>query len=173
MASLPQMIDSYLAGGPTLRQAVAGMSREQLLARPQPPDPLQEFQAIIGEFEKRAEESRNLLDQAKTDEERRQLLLGHHFDLSPIAARMVQLARKYPGERAALGALLWVVDVGHETTEAGPALELLKQHHLTSKRLAEACPDAATPPRWPGPPARSRVRAPASRASRRRTRADR
>jgi hypothetical protein len=32
--NLPQMIDEYLAGPRTLRQAVAGMSREQLLSRP-------------------------------------------------------------------------------------------------------------------------------------------
>jgi hypothetical protein len=36
MPSLLQMIDEYLAGGPTLRKAVSGMSREQLLARPVP-----------------------------------------------------------------------------------------------------------------------------------------
>src|SRR5438046_6938663 len=34
--SLPQMIDAYLAGPAALRKAVAGMSREQLLARPVP-----------------------------------------------------------------------------------------------------------------------------------------
>lgn len=34
MAKLPEMIDAYLAGPKTLRAAVAGMSREQLLARP-------------------------------------------------------------------------------------------------------------------------------------------
>src|SRR6266702_2252838 len=34
MSSLPQLIDTYLAGVQTLREAVAGMSREQLLARP-------------------------------------------------------------------------------------------------------------------------------------------
>jgi hypothetical protein len=34
--SLPQMIDAYLAGAQTLCQAVAGMSRQQLLARPVP-----------------------------------------------------------------------------------------------------------------------------------------
>jgi len=33
-AALPQMIDTYLAGVPTLRQAVAGKTGEQLLARP-------------------------------------------------------------------------------------------------------------------------------------------
>jgi hypothetical protein len=32
--TLPQLIDDYLAGIPILRQAVAGMSREQALARP-------------------------------------------------------------------------------------------------------------------------------------------
>src|SRR5881409_2311711 len=34
MASMAQLIDSYLDGPRTLRQAVAGMTREQLLARP-------------------------------------------------------------------------------------------------------------------------------------------
>ncbi len=34
MASLSQMIESYLAGPAALRKAVAGMSREQLQARP-------------------------------------------------------------------------------------------------------------------------------------------
>jgi uncharacterized damage-inducible protein DinB len=36
MPSLQQLIDSYLEGVPALRQAVAGLSREQLLARPVP-----------------------------------------------------------------------------------------------------------------------------------------
>src|SRR5438067_4627528 len=34
MPSLPQLVETYLAGGPALRQAVAGMTREHLLARP-------------------------------------------------------------------------------------------------------------------------------------------
>ena len=34
MATLPELIDNYLGGITTLRQAVAGMSRQQLLARP-------------------------------------------------------------------------------------------------------------------------------------------
>src|SRR5262249_47131445 len=34
MATLAQMIDDYLAGPSTLRKAVAGMTRQQLLARP-------------------------------------------------------------------------------------------------------------------------------------------
>jgi hypothetical protein len=36
MPSLKSMIDAYLAGPPLLRKAVAGMSREQLKARPVP-----------------------------------------------------------------------------------------------------------------------------------------
>ncbi len=34
MPSLPQMIEAYLAGAQALRRAVAGLSREQLTARP-------------------------------------------------------------------------------------------------------------------------------------------
>jgi DinB superfamily len=36
MADLSQMIDDYLAGAAALRQSVAGMTREQLMARPIP-----------------------------------------------------------------------------------------------------------------------------------------
>src|SRR6266496_2704547 len=36
MATLPPLIDAYLAGVQTLRQAVAGMSRDQVIARPVP-----------------------------------------------------------------------------------------------------------------------------------------
>ena len=36
MANLSEMIDAYLAGAQTLRQAVAGLTREQLQARPVP-----------------------------------------------------------------------------------------------------------------------------------------
>jgi len=36
MSATAQMVDAYLAGIQTLRQAVAGMSREQLLKRPVP-----------------------------------------------------------------------------------------------------------------------------------------
>jgi uncharacterized damage-inducible protein DinB len=36
MSSLPRLIDAYLAGVPALRQAVAGLSRDQLRARPVP-----------------------------------------------------------------------------------------------------------------------------------------
>jgi len=36
MSALPPLIDAYLAGTATLRQAVAGLSREQLLTRPVP-----------------------------------------------------------------------------------------------------------------------------------------
>ncbi|MBI3406909.1 MAG: DinB family protein [Planctomycetes bacterium] len=36
MAKIPQLIEDYLAGPKTLRAAVAGMTREQLLARPVP-----------------------------------------------------------------------------------------------------------------------------------------
>jgi hypothetical protein len=34
MATLPELVDSYLAGPQMLRQAVRGLNREQLLARP-------------------------------------------------------------------------------------------------------------------------------------------
>jgi uncharacterized damage-inducible protein DinB len=85
MATLTALIDNYLAGPRALRQAVAGMSREQLLARPVPGKwstlevvcHLADFDPIIADRMKRviAEDRPQLLG---ADEQRFAAALAYH-----------------------------------------------------------------------------------------------
>jgi len=85
MARLPEMIDRYLAGVQALRDAVAGLTREQLLARPVPGKwstlevicHLADFDPILADRMKRiiAEERPKLLG---ADEKRFAAALAYH-----------------------------------------------------------------------------------------------
>jgi uncharacterized damage-inducible protein DinB len=85
MSALQPLIDAYLAGPRTLRQAVAGLSREQLLARPVPGKwstlevvcHLADFDPILADRMKRviAEDSPQLLG---ADEKRFATALAYH-----------------------------------------------------------------------------------------------
>jgi len=85
MPSLAELIDNYLAGPRALRQAVAGLTREQLLARPVPGKwstlevvcHLADFEPIIADRMKRviAEERPQLLG---ADENRFAAALAYH-----------------------------------------------------------------------------------------------
>src|SRR5256885_13292403 len=85
MSALAPMIESYLAGVDTLRQAVAGMTREQLLARPVPGKwstlevvcHLADFDPILADRMKRiiAEEKPQLIG---ADENRFAAALAYH-----------------------------------------------------------------------------------------------
>ncbi|HYT92939.1 MAG TPA: DinB family protein [Gemmataceae bacterium] len=105
MATLPPLIDAYLAGVQTLRQAVAGMSRDQVLARPVPGKwstlevvcHLADFDPILADRCKRviAEERPTLLG---ADENRFAAALAYHQrdleeELSIIERTRGQLAR--------------------------------------------------------------------------------
>jgi hypothetical protein len=105
MAEMTQMIDAYLAGPRAVRQALAGMRREQLLARPIPGKwsslevvcHLADFDPILADRMKRviAEEKPTLLG---ADENRFAAALAYHErdleeELTIIEQTRRQLAR--------------------------------------------------------------------------------
>src|SRR5256885_15874230 len=104
MSALAPTIDSYLAGVDTLRQAVAGMTREQLVARPVPGKwstlevvcHLADFDPILADRMKRvlAEDRPPLLG---ADEKRFAAALAYHArdleeELAVIAGPRSQMA---------------------------------------------------------------------------------
>src|SRR6266478_773192 len=113
MATLVQLIDAYVTATTTLRQAVAGMSREQLLARPVPGKwstlevvcHLADFDPIIADRMKRiiAEDRPALLG---ADEQRFAATLAYHDrDLEEELAiidrtrsQMARILRTLPAE---------------------------------------------------------------------------
>jgi hypothetical protein len=105
MATLSQLIDPYLAGVQTLREAVAGMTREQLTARPVPGKwstlevvcHLADFEPVLADRMKRviAEERPTLLG---ADETRYAATLAYHQreleeELAIVEKTRRQLAR--------------------------------------------------------------------------------
>jgi uncharacterized damage-inducible protein DinB len=105
MPSLPQLIEDYLAGPKFLRDAVAGMSREQVLARPVPGKwstlevvcHLADFDPILADRMKRviAEDNPSLIG---ADEKRFAAALAYHErdlteELGIIELTRQQLAR--------------------------------------------------------------------------------
>jgi hypothetical protein len=105
MSKLTQLIDDYVAGAKLLRQAVRGMTREQLLARPIPGKwstlevvcHLADFDPILADRMKRviAEERPALIG---ADENRFAAALGYHDrdldeELTIIDATRSQLAK--------------------------------------------------------------------------------
>jgi hypothetical protein len=105
MSALSELIEKYVAGPEILRQAVAGMSREQILARPVPGKwstlevvcHLADFDPIIADRVKRviAEENPQLLG---ADENRFAAALAYHQrdlqeELTIIERTRSQLAR--------------------------------------------------------------------------------
>src|SRR5438132_8158376 len=105
MSKIAPMVDAYLAGVGQLRQAVAGLSREQLLARPVPGKwstlevvcHLADFDPILADRMKRviAEERPSLLG---ADEQRFAAALAYHErdleeELAIIERTRSQLAR--------------------------------------------------------------------------------
>ena len=105
MPALPQLIDSYLAGPALLRKAVAGLNRDQLLARPVPGKwstlevvcHLADFEPVYADRMKRviAEERPTLLS---ADEQRFAASLAYHDrdleeELTIIERTRQQMAR--------------------------------------------------------------------------------
>lgn len=105
MSTLPQLIDEYLAGPAMLRQAVAGMTREQSLARPlaglwstlEVVCHLSDFEPIIADRMKRviAEDNPTLVG---ADEKRFAAALAYHArdldeELTIIERTRQQMAR--------------------------------------------------------------------------------
>src|SRR5438093_9564748 len=113
MSALAPLIDAYLAGIPTLRNSVAGMTREQLLARPvagkwstlEVVCHLADFDPIIADRMKRviAEDHPALLG---ADEQRFAVALAYHDrdleeELSLVEKtrrQMARILRKLPDE---------------------------------------------------------------------------
>src|SRR5579862_4480765 len=105
MPTMSEMIDNYLAGAQSLRQAVAGMTRDQLLARPVPGKwstlevvcHLADFDPILADRMKRiiAEERPTLLG---ADEQHFAAHLAYHErdleeELTILTLTRAQLAR--------------------------------------------------------------------------------
>jgi RNA polymerase sigma factor (sigma-70 family) len=105
---------------------------------PEPPNPRIEFQSINFDYERSWQAANERLARAKTEAERQKVMETYPRGEAQ-APKMLALARRHPGDPAALDALLWLVEFTRGAPQAETAFELLAKDHLDSKRLADAC----------------------------------
>ena len=98
--------------------------------------PADEYKQISGEFEKAQREFAETYQ--KTPEAERKNL--KYPEVAPYSKKMIALAEKDPKSATAAEALVWAVRRSYYDQSVGPqAIALLKENHLESEKLGEAC----------------------------------
>jgi hypothetical protein len=96
-----------------------------------------EYKRLNKEFEDARSKYFQAYEKAKTDEERKEL---KYPDAAKHARDLLALAEKNPKDPDAVNAIVDAFMHGRYDREVGPkALELLKTHHLESKKLDRVC----------------------------------
>jgi hypothetical protein len=95
-----------------------------------------EYKEISADYEKQQKEF-SATYQKTPEEERKNLKFPQPADYSK---KMIALAEKDPKSASAADALLWAVRHSYYDQSVGPkAIALLKEHHLESEKLGDAC----------------------------------
>jgi AhpC/TSA family len=96
--------------------------------------PREQYAAIAAEYQKAQVAFSKLYSQAKTEEERKELL-SKLPNSKLFAERMLQVAEKYPKDDAAIDALQWVGMYAPQ--EVGLVAELITKNHLADPRVVK------------------------------------
>jgi hypothetical protein len=99
--------------------------------------PREQYAAIAAEYQKAQVEFSKLYSQAKTEEERKEIL-SKLPNSKPFADRMLQVAEKYPKDDAAIDALQWVGM--YASQDGGRVAELVTKNHLADPRVVKLLP---------------------------------
>jgi peroxiredoxin len=103
------------------------------------PVPNSEYLSLLEEYEAAHRARERALFDAKTDQQRREayLALGRlDWDCAP---RFLEIARKSPGDAAAVDALGWLVSSNFTPPESETAADILIRDHMASERLNSVC----------------------------------
>ena len=93
---------------------------------------------MVQEYHTAQKEYTNLLKDAKTDEEKKEVASNRPLP-ADYAKKMMAIAEKYSKDDIAFDALLWVRRTAPTTNEGAQALDLLTQNHITNPRAGEFC----------------------------------
>jgi peroxiredoxin len=112
--------------------------------QPKEQTPAEQYQALAKKYDDAMQAFNKAVEEAATQDEKRQLFLEKYPKPSKYAPRFLHLAEKYPDDAASLDALTWVLthpggdDIGRDGARAR-ALDILRNDHVTSDRLGPIC----------------------------------
>jgi hypothetical protein len=115
---------------------IAALALPALAEDKDTPSKTADYKQISSDYEKEQREF-SATYQKTPEEERKNLKFPQATGYSE---KMIALAEKDPKSPAALDALLWAVRHSYHDEKVAPrALALLKEHHIESEKLADAC----------------------------------
>lgn len=95
----------------------------------------EQYEALVKEYQQAQQDYMKEMRAAKTAEERQKIVQ----DKFPKFVGFLELAKKAPKDPAALDALIWIVQMGPTSKEAGEATDILIKDHIQSPRMAQVC----------------------------------
>ena len=107
--------------------------------------PAAQYQALTQEFQKAQEDFSKVYQTAKTDEERRKIMVTYPQP-QKYAGRFLELAQKTPKDPVAVDALVWLVGHVRFGAETEKAMSILLKDHLQSEKLVPVCQVLASSP---------------------------
>jgi thiol-disulfide isomerase/thioredoxin len=109
--------------------------------------PAEEHKTLVAEWQKAYRNYHKTFDAAKSDDERKRVLAT--FPKPVFQDRFMELARKYPGDRATIDSLAWVLTNPWYGPQAeknyAEALEILTRDFLMDEKLVAACEVLGSP----------------------------
>src|SRR5580765_2148500 len=102
------------------------------------PDPLAQVRQIEKEYAKKQADWNKSYADAKTDEERQELL-GKRPDVASFTKKMLEVADKHPKDAAAFDALAWIMRMAPNSKDGETALTRLAEGYATHPRIGEVC----------------------------------
>jgi hypothetical protein len=100
--------------------------------------PAEQYKALAQEYNDAYAAFLKAYREAKTDEERKKA--SELFpQVDKYASRFLDLAKENPKDPAAIDALVWIVSRAGHSKHASTALEMLKDDHLESPKMAQVC----------------------------------
>jgi hypothetical protein len=106
-------------------------------AKQEKPDPGKEFEALQKEWMDAQEAFRKAYQEAKTDEERRQVVKEKNPKTADFAERFLKLAQTYPDSPHAAQSIAWILRNARGTTAGGKAVAIAKEKVTATTDLDE------------------------------------
>jgi hypothetical protein len=101
--------------------------------------PKEQYTALEAEYEKLQNELFKRYQDAKTDEERKEIL-AKRPEPGPFAEKMMKIAEKYPKDAAALDALVWVLRSMGKSELSDQAFEMISKSYLQDPQITKVLP---------------------------------
>jgi hypothetical protein len=114
--------------------------------KPDTPTPAQQYQALLGEYNKAMEEFEKEYREAKTPQDKQKVFREKYPQPGKFIPRFLELAEKNSKDPAAVDALVWILSNSNSRSAKSDAdnprtkaIKILLRDHVQSEKMVEVC----------------------------------